>query len=165
MSRKVTPTYTLLNQITLASNSVEASFFNVPQNYSDLILVADFTAASTTNAELLVRLNGDSGGNYTQVKASGNGSSASTSAVGGVNGARIGYGPNSSSRSNSIVQIADYSSADKHKTILTRTNEPDEVWATACRWANTSPVTRVSFLYEGISLAAGSTFSLYGVFA
>jgi len=93
----------------------------------------------------------------------GNGSSTSSSSVSGVNGARIGYGPNSSTRSNAIAQIMDYSATDKHKTILTRTNEPDEVWATACRWANTAAVTSVSFRYESTSLASGTTVSLYGI--
>lgn len=165
MSRKVTPTYTLLNQITLTANASSVTFSNIPQSFGDLVLVADFLGASTTNAELLIRLNNDSAGNYSQVKMAGNGSSTSSSSVSGVNGARIGYGPNSTSRSNAISHIMDYSAVDKHKTILTRTNEPDEVWATACRWANTAAVTSVSFLYEGISLAAGTTVFLYGVVA
>ena len=158
-----TPTYTPLATITLTGTDTEIVFASIPNSYKDLILIADFTAASTTNDELLIRLNGDSGGNYSQVKMAGNGSSTSSSSVSGVNGARIGYGPNSSTRSNAIAQIMDYSATDKHKTILARTNEPDEVWATASRWANTAAVTSVSFRYESTSLASGTTVSLYGI--
>jgi hypothetical protein len=160
-----TNTYTPLATITLTGTDTEVVFASIPNTYRDLILVADFVAATTTNAELLVRFNSDSGNNYSQVRMTGNGSSASSGSASGVNGARIGYGPNSSTRSNAVIQIMDYSATDKHKTLLGRTNEPDEVWAVACRWANTAAVTSVSFLYEGVSLGIGSTFSLYGVIA
>lgn len=158
-----TPTYVALGHITLTGSDSEVVFTSIPNSFKDLVLVADFTAISTTNDELLIRLNGDSGANYAQVKMAGNGSSTSSSAVSGVNGARIGYGPNSSSRSNVIAQIMDYSSTVAHKTILTRSNEPDEVWATACRWGSTAAVTSISFRYESTSLATGTTIALYGI--
>lgn len=155
--------YIPLATVTLGGSDTEVVFASIPPIFKDLILVADFVAATTTNAELLIRFNSDSGNNYSQVKMTGNGSSTSSSSASSVNGARIGYGPTTSARSNSIAQIMDYAATDKHKTLLTRTNESDEVWATACRWANTSAITSVSFLYEGVSLGTGSTFSLYGV--
>ena len=60
--------------LTNATNSV--GFGSIPQTYTDLILI--ISAASTVAQDPIIRLNSDSGTNYSYTTLTGNGSSASS---------------------------------------------------------------------------------------
>lgn len=170
MSRKVTPTYTLLNQITLAASSSIVTFSNISQNFGDLVLVTS-TAAGNTGAaggnarNLLVRINGDSGSNYPRVIMSGDGGTARSTSDTQTWLALDWYGHTNLTFHIHQLQFFDYSQTDKHKTILNRVTSTNASEAIAHRWANTSAVTSLSIFYDANTLATGSTFSLYGVVA
>jgi hypothetical protein len=64
----------------------------------------------------------------------------------------------------------DYSTTDKHKSVLVRENTAGSsttlVVAKAGRWANTSAITSIYlFVSGGYSFATGTTVALYGVVA
>ena len=67
-------------------------------------------------------------------------------------------------RSTVVAQIMDYSATDKHKTVLTRSdNAGDRVRAYAGRYASTSAITTVSIgITGGATYSIGSTISIYG---
>jgi hypothetical protein len=168
MSRKTTPTYVLLNQITLAAASSSVTFANLPQGYGDLVIVSDFAGSSGGANYLSLRFNLDSGSNYTRVSAYGftttsTGSDASTNTEAYAIGiARPSW------KSASVTQIIDYGATDKHKAVLSRYGISDmsEVGMSAYRWANTAAITNIQvFMTAGITLSSGSTFSLYGIVA
>jgi len=158
-----TTTYTPLANITVTSNTSNVSFNNIPNTYRDLIVI--YSYRSTGDASLLGQLNSDSGSNYPQIWLQNSGSSTRSE-----NLTRTGYeaGYNSTSGVTFFGQLAimDYSTTDKHKTAVLRaaSQTPDEIIARVMRWANTAAVTSLRFACTG-QIAAGSTFSLYGVVA
>jgi hypothetical protein len=169
MPRKVTPTYVLLNQITLAANSVEVVFSGLPQNYSDLVLVGNWQNSSTSSAGRL-QLNGDTGANYSGVWMVGTGSSTGAGSEGSQTSARIAgasVGPDNAYTNVVTLQFLDYSAIDKHKTVLSRYGSAiRETQATASRWASTNAITSIRFFdILGQTFQSGATFSLYGIVA
>lgn len=160
-----------LQNITLGSATASVTFGSIPSTFRDLRLVIQ--GGATSGAEnLRMTINSDTTyGNYSWVRMSGSGSSASSSTTPGDDG----YG--GSRRVNTqgyfaadlnnvtILDIMDYKSTDKHKTYLSRANTPG-VDAMAIRWASTAAITSLMFdLAAGTTLRSGSTFALYGVVA
>jgi hypothetical protein len=158
-----TPTYTPLANITLGSAAATVTFTSLT-SHRDYIVVCTGTSASASN--WAIRLNSDTGSNYTMVYmygagsgSYGSGTDATTSALGG--------GIGTSTISQSVFQIMDGSASDKHKTILNRTDRTDDAtYAWANRWANTAAVTSIQVrCANGANFNTGSTFALYGVAA
>lgn len=157
-----TATYIPLQTITLSSTATTVTFGSIPNSYKDLVLVIN-AAANSAVATVGVRFNSDSGNNYSWVSMVGNGSSATSSNSASTNVALIGYTLNTTTWV-SRAQVMDYSATDKHKTILSRTdNAGAETTAIANRWASTSAVTSLQVSAASNSFASGSTFSLYGI--
>jgi hypothetical protein len=157
-----TPTYTPLATVTLGSSASTVTFSNIPAIYRDLILIG--TGAATSAAGIAVRYNGDTSSNYFRVFMQGTGSGSGTSAADTQN--RLFISGWNTTNNNVIHQIMDYSATDKHKTSVSRGNSPaGELFAMAGRWANTSAITSITVLLDANNIAAGSTFSLYGVIA
>lgn len=160
---------TPLANITLSSNATTVTFSSISQGYEDLLFVISgtFTGTATFGAAGW-RVNNDSGSNYNRVRIAGDGSSASSTTASGGN---YGLGFNlHSSNSVNIMHFLDYSSTDKHKTVITRTGASavnTELFLG--RWASTSAITSVTFYppdaFGGTPdfFTAGSTFALYGV--
>lgn len=155
-----TNTYTALATVTLGGSDADITFASIPATYRDLILVVEGTSNVSSNAYLY--FNGDTtSGNYANVFAAGNGSSASSGSNG--IGAYVGgiYGSN---RSLNIIQVMDYSATDKHKTRLSRMSVAGaEVSMIASRWANTAAVTSMTFTLISNTMSSGTTLSLYGI--
>jgi hypothetical protein len=154
-----TPTYTALATVTLASTAASVTFSSIPATYRDLILVIQHSGAGDS---FTLRMNGDTGSNYSYVYMLGNGSTTSSIAelkgeVGASYTGNIG---------NTVIQIMDYSSTDKHKTALSRSNTAaNNTRAVAYRWASTSAVNSAGIVLNSGSFAIGSTFNLFGVIA
>lgn len=154
----------LIGQITLTSAQATVSFTNLPQTYRDLRLVVTATNSVGASNGIWMQLNGDAGGNYsyTYMRASGT-ATYGTSAT-GTTYSSIGWLSNSNP---TPVQtsIMDYSMTNKHKTIISRSDEvAGYLFAWVNRWASTSAVTSISLFNESSgNFAIGSTFALYGV--
>ena len=158
-----TPTYTLIDSVTLSSSATTVTFSSIDQSYRDLVLVEE-TIGTGSSVNGYHRFNSDSGSNYSYVFMLGNGSSTSSSSATSTEF----YGANASATNKGFArhQILDYSATDKHKTILTiRTSEQADIMALAQRWANTSAVTSLSITTPLNQFAAGTTFHLYGISA
>jgi hypothetical protein len=156
-----TPTYTPLATVTLGSSASSVTFSSIPATYRDLIVIVDGKTSLVTNT--VVRLNSDSGSNYSYVVAEGNGTSA-TSFSG--TGSSPEVGRMATLQSNVIIEIMDYSATDKHKTILGRGNSSGDLVRMSCtRWANTAAVNSVQILPSPSprTFDSGATFNLYGV--
>jgi hypothetical protein len=160
-----TPTYTPLATVTLGTATGSVTFSSIPATYRDLILVFNGTSTNTDIASLQVRINADSGTNYSGVFMTGfSGGAVSSSFT--DSGAVVGFTQNTGAVN--IAQFMDYSATDKHKTILSRQNAATGslVRAIAMRWANTAAITSLLCRVDtGVNFNSGSTFSLYGVIA
>jgi hypothetical protein len=161
-----TATYTPLATVTLASNTSSVTFTGIPATYRDLIFV--FAGTATAQSSSRFRMNGITGSNYSFVRAGGNGSTTFSSAPTDTYFPLVWSNSElSTTQSNAIVQIMDYSATDKHKTVLIRetNNNPSGPAVTmyAGRLDTTSAITSLTALVSANNFATGSTFSLYGV--
>jgi hypothetical protein len=164
-----TPTYTPLATVTLGASASSVTFSSIPATYRDLIIVDSSRSARVSTVDfLLFRVNGDTGSNYSRV-AMYNVSNTPTSVAQTLTVFTADTRTAANSTANTfgigVSQIMDYSATDKHKTVLIRTSAPNFTYASANRWANTAAITSINLFMENGNIAAGSTFSLYGVIA
>jgi hypothetical protein len=158
-----TPTYIPLANITLGSAASSVTFSSISGAYRDLIISAE--AVGSTSEQYLLRLNSDTGSNYSYVQMGGDSGGAFSSST-TTTGIRVGYFAATSARDNAQISIMDYSATDKHKTTLVRTNSnAAAVRAITGRWANTAAVTSLVLTFPSGNFAIGSTFALYGIVA
>jgi hypothetical protein len=152
-----TPTYKPLANATLSSAVATLTFASIPATYRDLVLVVN--NASTTS-DIRMQINNDSTTNYsfTFIRGESAGANSSTGTLGSFavtgNG---GFG---------TIELMDYSATDKHKTGLRVRNAravQDLVDLGALRWGSTAAITTLQFFLTTGNLAAGSTFTLYGI--
>jgi hypothetical protein len=162
MSRKTSPTHVLLNQVTLAASSSSVVFSAIPQTYGDLVLLSSVVASGGANVQWI--LNGDTS-NVTRVFMYGDGSSAASGA--GTSNI-LSFTSAASASHPTSGHFMDYSAADKHKTMLVRTDyggANGTTWAAAGRWASNTPITSITLTISSGNFSSGATFSLYGVIA
>jgi hypothetical protein len=161
-----TPIYTLIDSVTLASSASLVTFSSIPGTFGDLVL-ATKTVSSLDTASGYMRFNSDSGANYTMVFMLGNGTRAASTQrsfsslrINTYDSTSIATGQSSTAK----IQIFDYSTTDKHKTVLSRgDNAENGVSAISGRWANTAAITSIEFFSANNDYAIGSTFFLYGI--
>lgn len=158
-----TPTYTLIDSVTLASSAASVTFSSIDQSYGDLVLVMQTKSAGTS---AWLQFNNSSSG-YNHVYMAGNGSSASSSSASNQSGLflqDVAY-TLSSEFSLIIVNIMDYSATDKNTSVLVRNNTPSlGTEAFAGRWANNSAVNSVKLTSQyGTVYDAGTNLHLYGI--
>jgi len=154
--------------VTLGTATSSVTFTGIPATYRDLIFV--FAGTATAQSSSRFRMNGITGSNYSFVRAGGNGSTTFSTAPTDTYFPLVWSNNElSTTQSNAIVQIMDYSATDKHKTVLIRetNNNPSGPAVTmyAGRLDTTSAITSLTALVSANNFASGSTFSLYGVIA
>jgi hypothetical protein len=162
-----TPTYIPLATQTLTSTASTVTFSSIPATYRDLVLVMNlFTTADTVIA---VRLNGDSGNNYSWVWMSGLNNNTAASGSNGGTSADLQWtlqNPLGANPKLITYNLMDYTATDKHKTSITRISDTGSASATAyaSRWANTAAVNSITITRTaGGNYNTGSTFGLYGI--
>lgn len=153
-------TYTPIASQTLASTSSTVIFTNIPQGYTDLVLVVNSTSGDNNEA---IQFNNDTGSNYSWTRMWGDGTNYYSSRS--SNDTYIRHtGGNLTNQNNVIINIQNYSNATTYKTTLGRGNNPSVLtMATVGMWRNTSPITTITYYVTANSFSVGSTFSLYGV--
>lgn len=151
---------TALATITLQSAATEVSFTGIPSNYRDLIIVASIKV--TSGAEPRMRINGDTGSNYSFIQIAGDGSST-LSNTGTTTGGWLtpNVFPSTANFDLCTITITDANTTNKNKLYVSRWAGANTN-ALAVRWANTSAITSLNFYMTSQSFAVGSTFSLYG---
>jgi hypothetical protein len=155
-------TYTTIATTTLTTASASVTFSSIPGTYTDLVLVANVVAASTTY--ISGQVNGDTGTNYSSTYIDGSG----TSATSGRTTNATSYG---SARTNpdsvTIIQYMNYSNTTTYKTILEKISTAGSgVNAWVALWRNTAAITSITLFTDSANnWSAGTTFSLYGIAA
>lgn len=156
------------NTLTAAAASV--TFSNLPQTYTDLVLVMNGQSVqATTYDNLIIQFNGDTGSNYSRTRLNGYSGGAvserSSNATSHLIGPITGTSYSSSIFSPSITQIQNYTNTTTNKTALYRSNSQDGyVQAGVALWRNTAAITSITIqTLSGSNLAANCTFTLYGI--
>jgi hypothetical protein len=159
------------NTLTAAVASV--TFSNLPQTYTDLVLVVNALGATSTTFPWM-RFNSVSTNTYSDTVLYGNGTSAGstrrTAQSRGYFAENVQMG--TTWTSNSIVHIMNYSNSTTYKTYLARNNNPESgtyvgTEAIVGLWQSTAAITSITIGTASVgtdyNFASGSTFTLYGV--
>jgi mucin-19 len=167
-----TNTYVALTpSITLASNTTTVTLSSIPSGYTDLRLVFVPASSDGTNG-IRMRINGDTGSNYSITYLSGNGTSAISNKDSNASQISLSYfGGITTSLGGTQVAIdfQNYSNTTTYKTALVRYNmASSSAEANVALWRSTSAITSLSFNINSFGSStgdfiAGSTFSLYGI--
>ncbi len=152
------------------ASSVE--FTNIPNTYSHLQVraIARTTASEADGNSFIVRINGDTGNNYTEHRIIGTGS---TIGVGGVaNATFYGYQVTSSSQLAStfgtfVMDVLDYKDTNKYKTFRGlggfEDNSVGRIGFWSSVWMNTNAINAIRILPSGGNWSQYSQFALYAV--
>lgn len=159
-------TYDKIATTTLGSATQSITFSSISGSYTDLVIVLVAGVASGTDSKVRVRLNSDTGTNYSMTNILGDGSTAFSQRGSNASGMDIGLLFNTNSVTNvSIINIMNYANTTTYKTCIARGNNP--AWGTGAAvglWRNTSAVTSVTLLQDGgNNMIIGSIATLYGV--
>lgn len=155
-------------------SSSTISFASIPGTYQHLQLrIIGRTPDALTTSTAFMRFNSDSGSNYAAHWLYGDGASAT--ATGSASRSNVWvqlYYPGSSYNANihavSIIDIHDYASTTKNKTVKTF-NGVDVNGAggyvnlVSGLWMNTNAITSIEINFNGQNIANTSRFSLYGI--
>ena len=154
----MTATYTALATVTLTSAGFPV-FSNIPNTFRDLVLVCEFTAATSSTSYIFFN---SSDSNVTSVRMGGTGSGSGFSDT--YTKIFMSSGSQASGHS-ATAQIFDYAQTNKQKTVLTRCGHASVVTvASAGRWASTNAITSIHWGNDaGTPAGIGSRFSLYGI--
>lgn len=158
-----TNTYVALDTKTIGTAVPTVTFTNIPQGYTDLVLVVNgFTSA---DIQTYLQFNGDSSAVYSVTTMLGDGAAASSSRESGQQSiAAGGYG--TSANGNKIVQIQNYSNTTTFKTSLIRANAASAfTQARVGLWRSTAAITSITHFATSGNFAVGSTFTIYGIAA
>jgi hypothetical protein len=161
-----TATYTPLANATLGSTASSVTFSSISQAYRDLVVVVN-GKNTETNIRMTAVINGDTASNYYGVSMSfaAGGTSGQTNPSPGSVQSSFSQSLWRTVDSYAIFNFMDYSATNKQKTILCRAGESNEgTEATCFRWASTAAITTLKF-ESGYTMAAGTSFALYGIAA
>jgi len=166
-----------LASITLSSSTSSITFNQIPETYTDLIIVCSLqsTASQTSDSRHLIKVGNNtiSNSGYSITTLYGTGSLTRSSRE--TNRAQWDNVTTVSSNStgeftNIIYQIQNYSNSTTYKTVLykagqtTNVSEPNGAGVAVGLWQNLNPINIVE-IYIGVNgqMSAGSTINLYGI--
>lgn len=156
-------TYTPIATTTLGSAATSYTFSSISGSYTDLVLV--FAGTMSAPDDLGIRFNSDTGSNYSTTILGGNGTTAFSTRVSTQTQGYLDWAGLTTAQGNAIVQIQNYANTTTYKTYLSRFNQAAR-GTDACvgLWRSTAAITSVTIKAVGANnIAAGSTFTLYGI--
>jgi len=163
-------TYEPIATQTLSSAAATVTFSSISGSYTDLRLVINYGTVSADQV-LKLKLNSDTGTNYSNTIVYGNGtiagSSRSSSVAFGYVSLAVGTGTNAYA-SITTLDFMNYSNTTTYKTTLGRTGNNDTgtskgTEANVILWRSTSAINDISFSTTSGNILAGSNFTLYGI--
>jgi len=165
-----TATYVPLATQTLGSATNTITFSSIPSGYTDLRLVSSTVPSATSNS-FAVRINADSGTNYSNTWLYG--TNVTVGSMNSNNITRFTINPGLVSPSTSYpylvtIDFMSYLSTSAYKSILfthsmDRNGSGDSTLGVGL-WRSTSAITSITcFTDGGPNWNAGSTFTLWGI--
>ena len=167
------PTYTPIATTTLGSNTTTVTLSSIPSIYTDLRVVIVPASSSGTNG-IRMRINGDTGTNYSATYLSGTGSAANSGRTTSSANMSLSNYVGITTTLGEVIYTLDfmnYSNTTTYKTTLIRTNQAaNGVEGNVGLWRSTSAINSLSFNINTFGSSTGdfitgSTFTLYGIAA
>jgi len=157
-----TPTYDLLESVTLETAASSVTFSSIDGSYGDLVIVADW--GFDGEGDLDIRLNSDtSNHSFVTMANTTSGRASATGENGNYIPASYHASADSGTYPSAIINFLDYSATDKNKSVLVRSgNLASGIEAMSGTYASTSAVTTI-MLFSSPNMIIGSTFNLYGI--
>ena len=165
--------YELIQTTVLGTDTASVTFSSLgdySSTYKHLQVRTLARVSAATTETLLIRLNADTGSNYSWHGLSGNGSAVSSFALTSNSYMGIGIHPGSNSSANifglTVIDFLDTYSTTKNKTARSlggMNGATTTVRLHSGLWQNTSSLTSIQVFSEVSNFVAGSRFSLYGI--
>jgi hypothetical protein len=156
-------TYEPIATTTVSSASATVTLSSISGSYTDLILIVQGTLSSGGTGSINIRVNGDTGSNYSATQLDGNGSSAASYRETSQTSANLGI-LSGASECNSIFHFQNYANNTTYKTMLARGNNgAGYVRAAVGLWRSTAAINSISIFNPATTYAVGTTLSLYGI--
>lgn len=165
--------WTPISTFTADGTATGVQFSNIPQTYTDLIIVQFLRSSrSATTEQFWQRFNNDQNSNYSYTFLQGNGSSASSSLLTNQTVTNRFYIPAASSTAglfgSSIVTIPNYTNTSVNKTAFVQyacdLNASGFTGLSVGLWRSTAAITSINVATEnGSNLVSGSIVTLFGV--
>ena len=171
-------TMKLIAKQTLTGAASSISFTGIPGTYTDLLLVfsgrTDYSGGLNGGVQdIVVRVNNDSGNNYSFRALYGQTSTAGSFSGSSVSSIHFGNAPTATSTASTFcsneLYIPNYAGSTNKSMSLTAVRENNstfgDVRAIAGLWSSTDAITRVDVItdYPSGSLVSGSSMTLYGI--
>lgn len=162
-------TYTPIATQSITGSPTSVTFSSIPSTYTDLIVVIN-GARSATN-DIGVRLNGDTGNNYSRTILYSTGSAVGSVTGAGANQGQADYYGTVDTTLGSSVQILNfmnYANTTAYKSFLVRSNNASlGVDGLVNLWSSNAAINSIEFRpYSGSQTwNTGSQFTLYGIAA
>ena len=158
-------TYDKIATNTLGSAAASVTFSSIPATYTDLVVII---SAKTTSAaqNLLMRVNSDTGTNYSTTLLTGSGTAVgSVKTSNATQGALDNYGyPDTANHNITTVNLMNYSNTSTYKTWLSRANNAaNGTTALVGLWRSTSAINIIRLTTTSGNFVQHSTFALYGI--
>ena len=161
-------TYTPISSFTATTSVSSVTISGIPQNYTDLVLVASITGVSAATDPWIRVGNGsvDTGSNYSWTWLAGNGGTAQSARA--SNNSKLYYSAISTIQ-NAVQQVTwnfnNYSNTTTYKTVLWRESDAStETAATVGLWRSTAAINTIEISLDASrTYSAGTTFNLYGI--
>ena len=171
---RVSGAFESIATVTASGSTSTITFSSIPSTYQHLQIryLANSGRAVNGQESILVRLNGDSGTNYARHFLLGDGTSATASGNASQTAAIVvaACGLDAPTMSVGVIDIHDYSSTTKNKTIrsfvgvdFNSGTTESRVFLNSALWMNTAAVSSISFTTNtGSNWTTATTFALYG---
>jgi hypothetical protein len=147
--------------ITLSEAASSVTLGGIPQTYTDLVLVCSGSTTST-GAPIWLQVNGITG-SYSWTRLYGSGTTASSDRAASSQ-SDIPASTGNFTNCTSILHFNNYTNTTAFKQVLLRANTSSAyVGANVGSTNSTSAITSITIRTQSLSIAANSTFSLYGI--
>ena len=159
------PTYTPIATTNLGSAS-SYTFTSIPQTYTDLILIVNDVANTSTNQGVYLLYNNDSGSNYSRTALRAIGSTANSFYQSNNPQLALGAAGSTNNPKPDIAHIMNYSNTTTYKTTLSRGNDAGTgLDAMVHLWRNTAAITSITIYENTATFSTNATATLYGIAA
>jgi hypothetical protein len=167
------PAYELISTTVLTSTSANITFSSIPSTYKHLQLRNVVRSTGNNEDNYRMTFNGVGGTAYADHFLSGDGASVVSSGATNMAFVRILFasaysGSPSAQFASSVIDIVDYASTTKNKTVKGLSGEIYSGQRTRATlfsglWNNTSAISSITLVPGADSFQIGSRFSLYGI--
>lgn len=155
-------TYEPIASQTLPSEAASITFSSIPEVFTDLVL--EVSAGTTVGANLTIRVNEDSGNNYSYIGIFGDGSVSGSARANNIGFAYLAS--RTSIMSPAHVSFMSYSNTNVFKIILSSdagSHVGGYVQEVTNLWRSTSAINSITILSNSGLILSSSMFSLYGI--